>query len=246
MKRRLMKCYPLHILCLLAFLLAYRPALDGKVILNALLLQSWVPDVDYYYSCNSVSWFLSSLLFCYLVFPFVYRRLSSTMTLVVLTAGVAVYLLTPYSQVNAILYVHPLVRFVDFYLGMLLAQYHGKWMSHRGTEPLLLVALLVALVVYPLADEKFRNAPLFWLVLIPLIGVFAQQRGWLSQLLQTRPMLFLGSLSMPLFLTHQMLLAAMRNHLPDMPAVCMLALCVLVALAVSWSIQIIFSRLFRL
>ena len=246
LKRRLLKCFPLHILCLLFFLFVSRPAIDGKVLLNALLLQSWVPDVDYYFSCNSVSWFLSSLLFCYLVFPFVFRRLSPALTLAVLTAGVAVYLLVPYSRVNAILYVHPLVRFIDFYLGMLLARCHGRWTSSRGMEPLLLVGLLVALAAYPLADEKFRNAPLFWLVLIPLIGVFAQQRGWLSRLLQSAPMRFLGSLTMPLYLTHQMLLAIVPRHLPDMPAAAMLTVCVLVSLTVSWGIQIIISRLFRL
>lgn len=246
LKRRLLKCYPLHILCLLLFLIVSRSAIDGRVILNALLLQSWVPDADYYFSCNSVSWFLSSLMFCYLVFPSVYRRISSALTLTVLAAGIAIYLLVPYSRVNAILYVHPLVRFIDFYLGMLLARYHGRWTSPRGMEPLLLVGLLFALAVYPMSDEKFRNAPLFWLVLIPMIGVFAQQRGWLSNLLKSRPMIFLGSLSMPLYLTHQMLIAIVRHHLPDMPAMWMLTMCVLISLVVSWGAQIIFSRLFRL
>ena len=113
-------------------------------------------------------------------------------------------------------------------------------------EPLLLVGLLFALAVYPMSDEKFRNAPLFWLVLIPMIGVFAQQRGWLSHLLKSRPMIFLGSLSMPLYLTHQMLIAIVRHHLSDMPAVWMLTMCVLISLVVSWGAQIIFSRLFRL
>ena len=132
LKRRLLKCYPLHILCLLLFLIVSRSAIDGRVILNALLLQSWVPDADYYFSCNSVSWFLSSLMFCYLVFPSVYRRISPALTLTVLAAGIAIYLLVPYSRVNAILYVHPLVRFIDFYLGMLLARYYGRWTSPQG------------------------------------------------------------------------------------------------------------------
>jgi peptidoglycan/LPS O-acetylase OafA/YrhL len=142
--------------------------------------------------------------------------------------------------------VHPLVRFIDFYWGMLLARCYDRWQSQPRTEMLLLVLLLAALALYPIVDAKVRNAPLFWIVLLPLIGVFAQQRGWLSRLLQTRTMLWLGSLTMPLFLTHQMMIPIVQHHLPDMPAVAMLAACLLVALTVSWGIQTIFSRLLRL
>ena len=113
MQRRLWKIYPLHLLCLLFFLVASRSDFDLTVLFNALLLQSWVPDPNYYFSCNSVSWFLSSLLFCYLVFPFAYRRMSVWLTLVVFSACVLTYFVVPAEKVNAILYVYPLVRFVD-------------------------------------------------------------------------------------------------------------------------------------
>ena len=244
--RRIRKCYPLHLLCLAAFLLLSHAAIDGKVLLNVLLLQSWVPDADWYFSCNSVAWFLSSLLFCYVVFPWAYRWLSPALTVTVVAACITVYLLTPYDHVNAVLYVHPLVRFIDFYWGMLLARCYDRWQSQPRTEMLLLVLLLAALALYPIVDAKVRNAPLFWIVLLPLIGVFAQQRGWLSRLLQTRTMLWLGSLTMPLFLTHQMMIPIVQHHLPDMPAIAMLAACLLVSLTVSWGVQTIFSRLLRL
>ena len=109
--KRLKKLYPLHLLCLLFFLLVSQTTLDLKVMTNALLLQSWVPDPEWYFSCNKVSWFLSSLLFCYVVFPFVYRHLSRYLTLAVLLAYAAICWLIPYDQVNAVLYVFPLVRF---------------------------------------------------------------------------------------------------------------------------------------
>lgn len=247
--KRLKKLYPLHLLCLLFFLLVSQTTLDLKALVNALLLQSWVPDPDWYFSCNKVSWFLSSLLFCYVVFPFVYRHLSRSLTLAVLLAYVTVCLLIPYNQVNAVLYVFPLVRFVDFYLGMLLYRFYERkpgmdassWM-----EVLLMVLLLLALTGYPFMDAKLRNAPLFWLVLLPLILVFAQENGVVSRLLKSRPMQFLGSLTMPLFLTHQMLIGILLHRLPEMPAMLMLAVCIFVILMISWGVQIIISRLIRL
>ena len=247
--KRVRKLYPLHLFCLLFYLLGSHAPLDMKVLLNALLLQSWVPDADWYFSCNKVSWFLSSLLFCYLVFPWVYRHLSKYLTLAVLVAYAVVCWLTPYDRVNAVLYVFPLVRFVDFYIGMLLCQFYerkGETSFPRGAELWLIAVLLLALAVYPFADAKLRNAPLYWVVLIPLILVFVQEKGVVSRLLKTRPMLFLGSLTMPLFMTHQMLIGIMLNRMPEMPAIWMLMACVFAALMISWGVQIIFSRLFRL
>ena len=248
LKRRFLKLYPLHLLCLLFFLIVSKQHLDGAVFLNVLLLQAWIPSPDYYFSCNSVSWFLSCLFFCYILFPFAYKRVSGRWLTLVLVAYLLVYLLTPYEKVNAILYVHPLVRFVDFYLGMFLCQVFERRKETdipQWTELLMVVLLLVSLGLYPYVDAKLRNAPLYWIVLIPLIFVFAQEKGYISQWLKTKPMLFLGSLSMPLFLTHQMLIGILLRRTPEIPAPMMLAFCIFITLMVSWGVHIIFSRLLR-
>ena len=245
LKHRFWKLYPLHLLCLVFFLVVARPRLDLPVLLNALLLQSWIPRPDYYFSCNSVSWFLSSLFFCYLLFPLAYKRVSGWWMSLVFMAYLAVVLLTPCEKVNAILYVHPLVRFVDFYIGIVLARIYArgyevpapKWM-----ELVLVVLVAVALVLYSYMDAKFRNAPLYWLVLIPLILVFAKEQGILSSCLRRKPMLLLASLSMPLFMTHQMLTGILVYRLPDLPVVVMLFVCILVTLAVGWFIDRFFLR----
>ena len=97
-------------------------------------------------------------------------------------------------------------------------------------EVLLVVLLFVALTVYPFMDAKLRNAPLFWLVLLPLILVFAQESGVVSRLLKSKPMFFLGSLTMPLFLTHQILIGILLHRLPEMPAMLSLVSCCIVCL----------------
>ena len=91
-------------------------------------------------------------------------------------------------------------------------------------------------------DAKFRNAPLFWLVLAPLILIFAKEQGCVSSWLRRRPMQFLSSLSMPLFMTHQMLTGILIRRLPELPTVAMLFVCILVVLVVSWCIERLFLR----
>lgn len=245
---RLKKLYPLHLLCLLFYLWVSHAPLDDKVLLNVLLLQSWVPDIDYYFACNSVSWFLSSLMFCYALFPLLCRWISWPLTVLMAIVCIAVYWFTPVDRVNAVLYVNPLVRLIDFYWGMLLCrlfEQRKNAVSASWMEIVLVILLLFSLAIYPVTDEKLRNAPLYWMVLVPLIWGFAQEQGFVSRWLKTRPMLFLGSLTMPLFLTHQMLIGILLRRLPEMPAFLMLAICIFVVLMISWAVQIIFSRLIR-
>ncbi|MBR1503560.1 MAG: hypothetical protein IJ618_06740 [Prevotella sp.] len=116
----------------------------------------------------------------------------------------------------------------------------GAWQ-----EVLIVVVLTMLLSAYPFVDEKLRNAPLYWMVLIPMIWIFAEEKGPVSRWLKTSPMLFLGSLTMPLFMTHQMLIGILLRRMPEMPVVLMLSVCIFMALMISWVVQIIFSRLLR-
>ena len=233
LKRRLLKVYPLHLLCLLLFLVLFRPALDGALPINALL----IPDSAYYFSYNGVSWFLSSLLFSYLLFPIAYRKGNSLVLAVLLLCCLAVYVIVPYDRINALLYVSPLVRFVDFFLGIMLYKLFRSTpnLSVPSWIELLIVALLVlALWIYPYTNEKLRNAPLYWLVLLPLIFVFARQAGPVSRLLQNRTLQWLGSLSMPIFLLHPMVFRAMAHFFPSIPTPLMLLTCFALVVALSW------------
>lgn len=47
-----------------------------KLTLNLLLLQSWIPKASFYFSFNSVSWYLSVMLFLYFMFPCVLQKTS--------------------------------------------------------------------------------------------------------------------------------------------------------------------------
>ena len=235
--RRLWRIYPLHVMCLVLVLVLFRPAIDVKLPLNALLLQAWIPDAAYYFSYNGVSWFLSALLFCYLLFPLAYRKGNSWVLAVVLVACAVVYVLVPYEQVNALLYVAPWIRCADFFLGIMLYKLYDNWQNvhvGRWAEWLTVAVLLAALWAYPYVDAKVRNAPLYWLVLLPMIFVFARQEGLLSQLLQHRVLQGLAQLSMPIFLLHPIVFRAMFHLFPTLSAGTMLALCVVVVLGISW------------
>lgn len=244
-KRRLLKIYPLHLLCLVVFLIIFRPEIDHRLPLNALLLQSWVPDDNYYFYYNGVSWFLSSLLFSYLLFPLAYRFANRRTLIIVLIYYLAVYIIVPYSQINALLYVSPLVRIVDFFFGIMLYKFYGSVVvspASRWTEPLLVILLVLSLAAYPYTDEKLRNAPLYWLVLIPFIYVFMREQGPVSRCLQWPVLQWLGSLSMPIFMLHPMVIRSMIHFFPMLPYGVMLVLCFALTVLLSWATDRLFLR----
>jgi peptidoglycan/LPS O-acetylase OafA/YrhL len=108
--------------------------LASKVILNTSLLQSWIPKKDVFFSLNAVSWYLSDLLFLYVMFPCVlrlmnhYKGINSAVRILIITyctqcisAYLAYCLQLSYSlNDNFILwfvYVFPPIRFIDFFIG---------------------------------------------------------------------------------------------------------------------------------
>ena len=150
--------------------------------------------------------------------------------------------MVPYDNVNALLYVSPLMRFVDFFLGIMLYKLYNtkKNVNVPGwTEAFIVVLLVLALWAYPFTDEKLRNAPLYWLVLLPLIFVFARQEGPVSRLLKHRVLQWLGSLSMPIFLLHPMVFRSMAHFFPTIPTFLMLGCCFALVVVLSWVSQVL-------
>ena len=134
LKRQLLKFYPLHLLTFLIML-----ALDArlghfysipKLVANALLLQSWVPSDDFYFVANGSSWFLSDMMFFYVVFPRLFLWLVSMqasrlriVSAIVVALYACLVMAIPQDMVNPVLYISPLTRVLDFALGILLFRF---------------------------------------------------------------------------------------------------------------------------
>lgn len=226
--RRVAKLYPLHLLCLLAFVVINIKSMDAEALMrllpNLLLIQSWLPTADYYFSGNAVSWFLSDILLCYAVFPFVCRAIRR-MTPTVLAFTWAAVLMT-YSlllcnvtdaMTNSIVYIFPPVRTVDFALGMTLWRMAEWTKRHRpgilesrlainAAELAVFAALAATLAAHPYINLQIRTACLFWPVCAAVILLFVCERqgGVVAWLLRRKALIWLGNITFPMFMVHQM------------------------------------------
>lgn len=139
--RRIIRVYPLHLLCLFAvILLSFRNFNINffiKLIPNLFLLQSWIPIQSVYFSGNALSWCLCDLMFFYLVFPFfmtfIERQKKVFFRCIILVTLIYLYVISliPEEHRHAFIYINPIFRLLDFLIGITLWQI---WLTIRSKK----------------------------------------------------------------------------------------------------------------
>ena len=222
--KRLIRIYPLHVICLLSWLalsISYLSSMKHLAVIgiNALLLQSWVPVRSVYFSCNAVSWCLSDLLFFYAMFPLLTKMLNGRWRWIFSTVIFAVYFLVLFiiedEHLHALVYISPVFRLTDFILGMLLFKLVkclrlilGRFkVSDLLKSSLEIGSILVttfAMLYYHDIDTRFTLASWYWIPSAIMIVVFSifNTGGVVSRLLTLKPLVKLGEASFTFYMIH--------------------------------------------
>ena len=144
-----------------------------KFLVNSLLLQSWIPEQSYYFSYNSIAWYLSTALFAYLCFPMIITMLHKIQLkqriclLVAMLIGYgAVAYAMPSGDYHKMLYINPVCRCVDFVIGIYLAELFTDIKTERIKKyGWLLISSFVVLNVVSMhmSDDLRPIGAFFWL-----------------------------------------------------------------------------------
>ena len=228
-RRRVARVYPLHWLCLLLFFVFFAHfSLDnGRLVMlcNVLLLQSWVPSVNYYFSYYPLSWFLSDIVFCYALFPLLMRVVfgRSVPRMAMAVGGIfvvymAVVTMLPGKAVLPVVYISPAMRWIDFLVGIVLCRLlHGRVPALRGNVAEFgAVALMVLFVCcYALVPGRYALASYWWLPSAVLVAVFAGSTdGVLTRLLSRRAFVAFGNISFYFYMAHGLVLQGYKDVAP--------------------------------
>lgn len=230
---RALRLYPLHWLAF-ALLMAevwifgmHITRVGSDALLpNLLLLQSYVPNEDVFFSFNTPSWFLCDLLLCYFCYPFVatwLSRLSVKRQAGLFATLMLVFfaIMTAVTSHDVVVYSHvfPLLRLYEFSMGIALYHIYVA-IAPRLTAALsfmkatvaeaIVVGLLVGLVMfsqhwsYPYKDNY--NDSLMWEIpmalLIMVSAVNAGKEGVIGKILCCRPLEWVGEMSLEVFMLH--------------------------------------------
>lgn len=238
--KRLIRLYPLHILCLLGFLVLNMAHLFSvkevvKLSLNVLLLQSWIPVNSVYFSGNAVSWCLADMMFFYAMFPLLTGLLSRVgLTKIcfwfipLLMGYLFIMFLLPDVYCHPFLYISPVFRLLDFFIGMLLYSAYHK-MDARGwrermnscsylqksfMEIFLFLFLSMVILTVPHLEMRYYCAALWWLIIPELILYFAfvnKVGGVISRCLTSKWMIALGEISFSMYMIHCLGISVLRS-----------------------------------
>ena len=223
---KMKKFYLLHIVmfivsipsCIEIFSLGKKALLIA--FLNITLLQSWIPDTSVYFSFNAVSWYLSTYVFLIICTPYIvkiFKRISLklaaiTMSLIVIFEFLLV-LFSGKIPVNThwLVYIFPPIRCLDIALGCGLARMlenskDNKWLSLLYTIFGWITG--IALLVYNNINYSSNEVWLTAMWCIPSIFIIAgigKGRAF-EKFYSNKILLFIGNLSLQLFLMHQMII----------------------------------------
>lgn len=187
--KRLVKFYPLHWLVL--FYLAFRLGVHSehfwsKFFADFFLVQSFIPDGEYFFSFNSPSWFLCNTVFYSLLFPFLLKGICSIKVVSKITFAfliVALYfillIIVPQEYYHAFLYINPIGRLIDFIMGIFIALiflklvrngYIEKTDRYRIPVAIAILCMIVAFVisVYEVESSLFLRR-FYWVLWMPFI-----------------------------------------------------------------------------
>ncbi|MBR1804033.1 MAG: acyltransferase [Muribaculaceae bacterium] len=230
------RIYPIHWVAL--FLITYfflvpehKPFAPAEFFTQFALIHCWFPTKNFYFGYNGVSWFLGALLFCYACFPLINRYFTSlrlrwqllAMTLIMMALWWWLPQLT--GQQRIFTYVCPAIRLGDFLMGITagnlyrLTQSNSLTYSKAKATVIELAAIGIALELlvinrHTLLLNTWDNYLLWWLPATFIVFASAMlhgQEGWLGQMLCTRPMQWLGSVSMEVYI-FQNLAALIVNY----------------------------------
>lgn len=219
--KKVKKIYPLHITMLLVSILylAIQIVFNGYVleiktavisfVAQLTLCLGWIPVISYYTLFNPAVWFLTSLLFCYfLAIPSLHylKKMKDyrviTILLIVFKTAVSLLPLDMYWFFR-----WPVLRFTDFFLGMLAAEFylHSKEVKKPERAQViatlgLIVSVLLSCPYYTGMKYIYPNAFLgiscfFFLRYIPYDGM-------IERFLGNRILVWFGNLGLELFLIH--------------------------------------------
>lgn len=209
-------------------------------IANLFLVQSWVPISAFVFSLNPVSWSISAEIFFYALFPFmrgknVYVFFAVSLIIAIVTVIFLDSSLSPFppgsgKDGQSIYPLHialqfPLSRLAEFCIGVIAARrFIASPVATTTIHELLATAAIISfwLISFTLRDPMksagFHNTG-DWVtqaggmaVFAFAIFIFAHQRGAISNLLKSKPLVLLGEISFSTYMVHFLVLTAVTER----------------------------------
>jgi peptidoglycan/LPS O-acetylase OafA/YrhL len=185
-------------------------------LLNATMLQAWVPSEAL--SINPPGWSLSTEVFFYAIFPFLFNFMYKKWNLWAISTGVVTFFLAsqlihnlllnsnvyqgPHSSSHALIYYFPPMHLNEFLIGNISGLFYVKYFAGKnranGLPIIILMALTAAIMRFP-PGLSLHNGALA-VIFVPLIILIITDKGLFSRVFSAKPLVFLGEISYGIYI----------------------------------------------
>lgn len=221
--KRCSKLFPLQwITVILHVIFGVNIVLWWVIPFHLTLTQSLNPMWQSYFSINGPTWFTSSLFICYLLTPAIlnFARRKRQQFFCLLTCAVVLCLLTAIMLPDNIgrrwlFYINPFARVLDYSTGMMLGIFYSsekfkRMISNNSKLYTALEVIFVFLIVFTMTYEPISQfnsyTSLRYPIVLIFIILFSLQKGYISRLLSSKYIAWLGSVSMSMYMIHSFIL----------------------------------------
>lgn len=230
LRRKVKRFYPMHCLGLLLVLsLNIRLRQQNRLLaflVNLLLIQSWFPTKEFYFSYNGVSWYLSDLIFFWILTPFLIRWINRRVCrkareLMALYGGLFFFLCL-ISMIGAktryahfILYIFPPVRGMEYTMavcaGAAYKSFLKDFFGHRWVQVIAILLYSFSIIVYPNLPTYYTYSCLYIIpTTVVICAAAALPKFGCSQIVK-----IVSSKLMDVFLLHQVVFVYMKRLFLD-------------------------------
>ena len=267
--RKVKKFFPLHIVTFLWSLpLSLYVFTNGeylkaivKIITNLLLINAWIPKADFYFSFNSVSWYLTLVIFFIVIKPRMFKKLEQINIKILITLMMAIilvefiwtYIFGDNEFSHWLIYICPLIRCLDYLLGAIVFRIvQNVRLKHwqMTTTMIFSLVLSITLLYSSLNVNNALYLTFIWAIpSILLIGVLALGNSTqkINKWVFENPMVvFIGNISFELFLLHQLVIRYVETICSKVGLdrnVAIYVVAIIVAIIISYSWQKIGNQL---
>jgi peptidoglycan/LPS O-acetylase OafA/YrhL len=229
--KRLIKVYPLHFACFIAAVFLFGGTIY-QAVPNELLIQSWIPFKNYYFSFNPLSWYLSTQVFLYFMFPFLITILNKTgykkAFILFLLIEIIILISTffmPEKYFHRFYYIFPLPRLLDFVVGIFLCYVYNIFQNKKLHysklkvslfEILSVTSLIIFIVEVKNVSEVYTYSIYYWIpiaILILVFTIFNNAGGGISYLLTNKYLVSMGNVSFSFFMIHILVIQGLNRLL---------------------------------
>lgn len=226
--KRIIRIYPLHFLCLAGWIMMNILSLTVTqfiiLIPNALLLQSFFPKQEIYFSGNAVSWCLSDLMLFYGLFPFLIIGINKEFK--IFSLGFLSFIGICFAAIpfvnpdfyHYLYYICPITRLISFVFGIYLWMIIEKWIASSQrqkfqlsykvmttVEILVLFFISCVVVFWKSIPAPYSFSLYWWLPICLIIITFTTLTGGgISKMLNYKWLVVFGNWSFSFYMIHLM------------------------------------------